>query len=101
MSNDRARPFPIIRGRFKDTEGHMGARFGDSTIPLWLARICHRGYVNMHGNIQSLERLEERGGLHANEIVPLLAAALATDYNEAHAVYMAAADKLEIHYDGS
>jgi hypothetical protein len=41
-------------------------------IPNWLAKLVYKGYVNAYGNIQSYERIRERGGFGKTEVLRLL-----------------------------
>lgn len=66
------RPFPIVRApNMIDTVPR--------SIPWWVAQVAHRQYVREYGNIQSLERLAERGGFHWTELGMLLAAGIAAE----------------------
>lgn len=41
-------------------------------IPEWLAKIVYRGYASKYGNMQSYERIRERGGFGKAEVIWLL-----------------------------
>lgn len=41
-------------------------------IPEWLAKLVYQGYVNAYGNIQSYERIRERGGFGKAEVLRCL-----------------------------
>lgn len=69
MSND-IRPFPIQHGTRKRNEnGRLMPRPPACTIPWWLAEEVYRGYVLAHGQIQTLDRIAERGGFSRDEVL--------------------------------
>ncbi len=67
--DDDTRPFPIQRSPgYRDGDGKI-IRPAPSVIPWWLAEEVYRGYVLSHGQIQSLERIAERGGFSRDEVL--------------------------------
>lgn len=61
VKNIDIRPFPVRE---------LGEPIG--YIPWWLAEIAYLAYADHYGNIQSLERIAERGGFGRKELIYLL-----------------------------
>ena len=53
-----------VQGRFQ--------KYPASAIPWWLAEIAYEEYARRYGNLQTLERINERGGFGREELVSLI-----------------------------
>ena len=69
MSNDDIRPFNIQK---ESAEGEWKANGNACTVPWWLAEEAYKVYSKRYGTMQSLERLNERGGFGRREFLGLL-----------------------------
>lgn len=66
---DDTRSFPIQKSPgYRADDGGI-IRPGPSVIPWWLAEEVYKGYVLALGQIQSLERIAERGGFSRDEVL--------------------------------
>lgn len=77
MSNtetlDDTRPFKVQAGcRYQNQKNQKMIRPAASQIPWWLAEIVYAEYSRRFGSIQSLERINERGGFGREEIIEFL-----------------------------
>lgn len=69
---DDTRPFPIQRSPgYRDDQGRI-IHPAPSAIPWWLAEEVYRGYIKAHGEVQTLERIAERGGFSREDVLWLL-----------------------------
>lgn len=66
------RPFPIQSWSYRHECGEM-IHVYPSTIPWWLAEEAYKKYVKLFGtDLQTLERIAERGGFGPYELIKLL-----------------------------
>jgi hypothetical protein len=73
VMDDDTKPFPIQQGiRKRDKSGRLMPRPPACTIPWWLAEEAYKVYVSKYGDVQSLERIAERGGFSREELLWLL-----------------------------
>lgn len=68
-------PFPIQGGDYRNPDGTLRRpveRYPPSFVPWWLAEEAYAEYARQFGNLQSLERLAQRGGFGREELLTLL-----------------------------